>query len=70
MSASWGEQAFYSWSWRRQGRVKTRQRPVTTPGLPPRRVCREGMFEDLVAAAVGLALVAYLLYALVRPDRF
>jgi K+-transporting ATPase KdpF subunit len=28
------------------------------------------MWEDLVAAAVGLALVGYLLYALVRPDRF
>jgi K+-transporting ATPase KdpF subunit len=33
-------------------------------------VSREGMFEDLIAAAVGLALVGYLLYALVRPDRF
>ena len=29
-----------------------------------------GMWEDIVAAAVGLALVVYLLYALVRPDRF
>jgi len=28
------------------------------------------MWEDIIAAAVGLALVAYLLYALVRPDRF
>jgi K+-transporting ATPase KdpF subunit len=30
----------------------------------------DSMFEDIVAAVVGLALVAYLLYALVRPDRF
>ncbi|HET9022301.1 MAG TPA: K(+)-transporting ATPase subunit F [Ornithinibacter sp.] len=28
------------------------------------------MWEDIVAAVVGLALVVYLLYALVRPDRF
>ena len=29
-----------------------------------------GMWEDIITAAVGLALVGYLLYALVRPDRF
>ena len=29
-----------------------------------------GMWEDIIAAAVGLALVDYLLYALVRPVRF
>ena len=38
--------------------------------MPCGRVCRGVMFEDLIAAAVGLALVGYLLYALVRPDRF
>ena len=38
--------------------------------MPSGRVCRGGMWEDLIAAAVGLALVGYLLYALVRPDRF
>jgi len=27
------------------------------------------MWEDVIAAAVGLALVGHLLYALVRPDR-
>ena len=43
---------------------------VTAPAGCRRRVCRGGMWEDLIAAAVGLALVAYLLYALVRPDRF
>jgi K+-transporting ATPase KdpF subunit len=29
-----------------------------------------GVWEDIVAAVVGLALVAYLLYALLRPERF
>ena len=54
----------------RQGRVKRCQGGVTATGVATGRVCREGMWEDIIAAAVGLALVAYLLYALVRPDRF
>jgi K+-transporting ATPase KdpF subunit len=28
------------------------------------------VIENLVAGVIGLALLAYLLYALVRPDRF
>ncbi|KRF26261.1 ATPase [Phycicoccus sp. Soil803] len=28
------------------------------------------MIENLVAAVLGLALLAYLVYALVRPERF
>ncbi|MBK8867510.1 MAG: K(+)-transporting ATPase subunit F [Dermatophilaceae bacterium] len=28
------------------------------------------MVEDIVAAVLGLSLIGYLLYALVRPDRF
>ncbi|KQU66417.1 ATPase [Phycicoccus sp. Root563] len=28
------------------------------------------MIENLVAALLGLALLAYLVYALVRPERF
>ena len=48
----------------------SRQGGVTANRPPPARVCRGGMWEDLIAAAVGLALVGYLLYALVRPDRF
>ncbi|WP_460937840.1 K(+)-transporting ATPase subunit F [Phycicoccus ginsengisoli] len=28
------------------------------------------VIENLVAAVVGTALLAYLVYALVRPDRF
>ena len=54
----------------RQGRVKRCQGGVTATAHATARVCGEGMWEDIVAAAVGLALVGYLLYALVRPDRF
>jgi len=28
------------------------------------------VIENVIAGVVGLALVAYLVYALVRPDRF
>jgi K+-transporting ATPase KdpF subunit len=54
----------------RQGRVKTCQGGVTGTVVTAARVCGEGMWEDIAAVVVGLALVAYLLYALVRPDRF
>lgn len=54
----------------RQGRVKTSQGGIRDPVRADRGVFREGMLEDLIAAVVGLALVVYLLYALVRPDRF
>jgi K+-transporting ATPase KdpF subunit len=29
-----------------------------------------GVTEDLVAAVIAIALIAYLVYALARPDRF
>lgn len=29
-----------------------------------------GMVEDIVAGVIAVALIAYLLYALIRPDRF
>ena len=58
------------WGGARQGRVKACQGGITADRMTPGRVCRGGMWEDLIAAAVGLALVGYLLYALVRPDRF
>ncbi len=54
--------------------VKVASRPVRAAS--PAHVTGEpgcvvgGMWEDIIAAAVGLALVGYLLYALVRPDRF
>ena len=57
-------------SWSRQGRVKRCQGGVTATGIATARVCGEGMWEDITAAVVALALVVYLLYALVRPDRF
>ena len=53
-----------------QGRVKSCQGGITGAGARPAGCVVNGMFEDLIAAAMGLALVAYLLYALVRPDRF
>ncbi|WP_200961939.1 K(+)-transporting ATPase subunit F [Phycicoccus sp. Soil803] len=30
----------------------------------------DNVIENLVAAVLGLALLAYLVYALVRPERF
>ena len=57
-------------AWGHQGRVKTSQGGVRGAVRAVGGVFREGMFEDLIAAVVGLALVVYLLYALVRPDRF
>ncbi len=48
-------------------RVKAASRAVSNHSV---RCVVGGMWEDIIAAAVGLALVAYLLYALVRPDRF
>ena len=47
--------------------VKAASRAISTHSV---RCLVGGMWEDIIAAAVGLALVAYLLYALVRPDRF
>jgi K+-transporting ATPase KdpF subunit len=59
------------WSiWGRQGCVKRCEDGISPPPVTAARVCHRGMWEDLIAAAVGLGLVAYLLYALVRPDRF
>ena len=58
----------------RPGGVKVASRRVRAaspprPG-PPDGCLVGGMWEDIIAAAVGLALVGYLLYALVRPERF
>ena len=36
----------------------------------PATALTDSVIENLVAAVVGLALLAYLVYALVRPDRF
>lgn len=54
----------------RQDRVKRHQGGVTTEEFCAAGGVVGGMWEDFVAAALGLSLVGYLLYALVRPDRF
>ena len=37
---------------------------------PRRKSLTDNVIENLVAAVLGLALLAYLVYALVRPERF
>jgi K+-transporting ATPase KdpF subunit len=39
------------------------------PGLP-QRGSTGSVIENVIAAALGLALLAYLVYALVRPEKF
>ena len=34
------------------------------------RVFTEVVIENVIAAALGLALLAYLVYALIRPEKF
>jgi K+-transporting ATPase KdpF subunit len=40
------------------------------PGRAPARLRKEMSLEFLVAGAVALLLLGYLLYALIRPERF
>lgn len=54
----------------RQERVNARQHPVKAGCPTASRPLTGAVIENLVAALVGTALVAYLVYALVRPDRF
>ena len=49
----------------RAGQASVNPRPRASAALHDRIV-----IEDLVAAVIGLALLAYLGYALARPDRF
>jgi K+-transporting ATPase KdpF subunit len=35
-----------------------------------RRDCTGSVIENVIAAALGLALLAYLVYALIRPEKF
>ena len=53
---------------------RTRQERVsassTSGSAVPQRHSLTGVIENIVAGLVALALVAYLVYALVRPDRF
>ncbi len=53
-----------------QERVKTRQDRVERPGRAAAGWCGGAMAEDVIALVIGLALIGYLLWALVRPERF
>ena len=57
-------------SGRHQERVKAHQRRVN--GGSPRwmRVCTEAVTENLIAGLIAVALIVYLVYALIRPDKF
>ncbi|MGZ4600220.1 K(+)-transporting ATPase subunit F [Oryzihumus sp.] len=44
---------------------------ASTAGCPAWvRVCTEGVTENLVAGIIAGALIVYLVYALIRPDKF
>jgi K+-transporting ATPase KdpF subunit len=34
------------------------------------RVCTEGVTENLIAGLIAVGLIVYLVYALIRPDKF
>jgi K+-transporting ATPase KdpF subunit len=56
---------------RYQDCVKARKGDVWDTSAPgPRRPTMTLVIENLVAAVIGLALVVYLAYALVHPERF
>jgi K+-transporting ATPase KdpF subunit len=55
---------------RRQDRVNASQGDVNAAGPVPRESLTGTVIENLVAALLGVALLAYLVYALVRPERF
>lgn len=55
---------------RRQERVKRRQPVVNGAGQGAAEAFTGGVIEQLVAGLLALALIVYLVYALVRPERF
>ena len=55
---------------RRQDRVKGSQGDVNAAASVLRESLTDSVIENLVAALLGVALLAYLVYALVRPERF
>ena len=55
---------------RRQDRVNACQGGVNVAGQDRRKSLTDSVIENLVAAILGLALLGYLVYALVRPERF
>lgn len=57
-------------TFRHQDHVKIRQVAVTARSRSPAWRFYRNVLEDVVAAIVGVALLAYLFYALLRPERF
>jgi K+-transporting ATPase KdpF subunit len=55
---------------RHQDRVKARHGAVNGPWGRDPAALTGGVIENLIAAALGLALLAYLVYALIRPEKF
>lgn len=54
----------------RQDRVKARQPRVNRGQVGPRPALTRRVIENIVAGIIALALIGYLVYALVKPDRF
>lgn len=54
----------------RQERVKARQPGVNTAHISPAGSLTGGVIENVVALVLGVALVGYLVYALLRPEKF
>ena len=54
----------------RKERVKTRQGDLKTSGAPSARLHARSMIEIVIAGIIALALLGYLLYALIRPEKF
>jgi K+-transporting ATPase KdpF subunit len=55
----------------RQDRVKIRQDVVKTDGAVPERVCDGRMtFDNAVSLVIVIALLAYLVAALIFPHKF
>ena len=54
--------------------IKTASRLISaasTGGSAGRcRVCTEGVTENLIAGLIAVGLIVYLVYALIRPDKF
>jgi K+-transporting ATPase KdpF subunit len=54
----------------RQDRVNACQGRVNTGRGPHQKSLTGTVIENLVAAILGTALLGYLVYALIRPERF
>jgi K+-transporting ATPase KdpF subunit len=54
----------------RQDRVNASQGDVNKPVGSSRKSLTDNVIENLLAALLGLALLGYLVYALIHPERF